>query len=346
MHDRGRFSPPTVEEGNGIPEPAAGRLWLLTTGGTISTTVDPQTGHSAPTLGADDLRRPIERDHPGLELRAVAMDSRPSWALAPTEMLAIARRARDLARDAETRGVVVTHGTTTLEYTAFLADALLDRDSPVVFTGSMRKADHPDADGPGNLADAVAVAASDAARGNGALVVFAGRVIGAGRAWKARRLDPDAFVDTTGDLGTVRGGEVRISPRASRIGPLRGELEPHVGYIKVLPGMDPNLLHAHAQGMRGVVLEALPGVGGVPGELHDSLAAIAARMPVVVAPRSPFGVVPETPSGGTGEPLAGLPLLSPGALTAEQAWLLLMLVLGEEQDAESARRRYREEVFR
>ena len=69
-------------------------------------------------------------------------------------------------------------------------------------------------------------------------------------------------------------------------------------------------------------------------------------MPVVVAPRSPFGVVPETPSGGTGEPLADLPLLSPGALTAEQAWLLLMLVLGEERDPESARRRFHEEVFR
>ena len=334
------------EEGNGIPEPAAGRLWLLTTGGTISTTVDRETGRSAPTLGADDLRRLVGRNHPGLELQAVAMDARPSWALSVDEMLAIARRARDLARDPATRGVVITHGTTTLEYTAFLADALLDRRTPVVLTGSMRKADHPDPDGPRNLADAVTVAASEAARGNGALVVFAGRVIAGSRAWKSRRSDPDAFADTGGDLGSVHDGEVTIVPRTGRIGPFGGELEPRVGFAKIVPGMDPGPLQAYAQEMRGMVVEALPGVGGVPPGLHATLEAVARRMPVVVVPRSPFGVVPETPTGGTGEPLQDLPLLSPGALTAEQAWLLLMLVLGEERDPESARRRFREEVFR
>src|SRR4051812_27688549 len=188
MHDRSRLCARTrVREGNGISDRSDGRLWLLTTGGTISTTVNRATGRSAPTLGPDALGELVERQHPGIELRADAIDARPSWALSPPEMLSIALRARDLARDPETRGVVLTHGTTTLEYTAFLVDAVLDVDTPVVLTGSMRKADHPDADGPGNLADAMAVAASDAARGNGALVVFAGRVIAAGRAWKSRR---------------------------------------------------------------------------------------------------------------------------------------------------------------
>jgi L-asparaginase len=298
-------------------------------------------------LGADDLRRIVERAHAGIEVHAEAIDARPSWALTPEEMLAIALRARDLAREPGTKGVVLTHGTTTLEYTAFLTDALLDSEAPVVLTGSMRKADHPDADGPRNLADAIAVASSDAARDKGALVVFAGRVIAAGRAWKRSRLDPDAFIDTAGDLGSVHDGEVRIAPRGTRLGPYKGELEPRVGFVKVVPGMSPGLLEAAVVGeSRGLVLEALPGVGGVPGELHQVLGAIARRMPVVVAPRSPFGTVPETPSGGTGEPLAELPLVSPGPLTAEQAWLLLMLVLGEERDADSARRRFREEVSR
>jgi L-asparaginase/Glu-tRNA(Gln) amidotransferase subunit D len=127
---------------------------------------------------------------------------------------------------------------------------------------------------------------------------------------------------------------------------MAGNLDSRVGFVKVVPGMPMGLLEAAADGMRGLVLEALPGVGGVPPELHDVLAAVAQAMPAVVAPRSPFGNLAEAPSGGTGEPLAGLPLLSAGPLTAEQAWLLLMLVLGEEQDAESARRRFGEEVFR
>jgi L-asparaginase len=349
MHDRGRFSAPTDWGGNGISDPSDGRLWLLTTGGTISTTVDRSTGRSAPTIGPEGLRRLVRQRHPGIDVHAEAIDARPSWALTPEEMLAIALRARELARDPGTRGVVLTHGTTTLEYTAFLADAVLDGDTPVVLTGSMRKADQADADGPGNLGDALAVAASDAARGKGALVVFAGRVIAAGRAWKSRRVDADAFVDTEGDLGTVRNGDVRIARgtgRTGRTGPFAGVLETRVGFVKVMPGMQPALLEAAADGMRGLVLEALPGVGGVPEQLHVALGSVAQTMPVVVAPRSPFGTAPEVPSGGTGEPLAELPLLSPGALTAEQAWLLLMLVLGEEQDAESARRRFRGEVFR
>src|SRR3954452_15041539 len=161
MQQRGRSPAPTGREGSRISEPSSGRLWLLTTGGTISTTVDRETGHSSPTLGADQLRRLVAATPGGFELRTATIDARPSWALSPAEMTAIARRARDLAREPETRGVVVTHGTTTLEYTAFLADALLDGDTPVVLTGSMRKADHPDADGPRNLADALTVAASD-----------------------------------------------------------------------------------------------------------------------------------------------------------------------------------------
>src|SRR5262249_39193988 len=154
--------------------------------------------------------------------------------------------------------------------------------------------------GPRNLADAVAVAASPAARGQGGLVVFAGRVIAGGRAWKSRRLDSDAFVDTAGDLGTVRDGVVTISDRTGRIGPFRGDLEPRIAYVKIVPGMHAAAIEASAQDALGLVVEALPGVGGLPPTLHDSLARVAQRMPVVLAPRSPFGMVPETPSGGTG----------------------------------------------
>src|SRR3954467_4867790 len=99
MHDRGRLFPPTDWGGNGISDRSDGRLWLLTTGGTISTTVNRATGRSAPTLGPDALRELVERQHPGIELRADAIDARPSWALNPPEMLSIALRARDLARD-------------------------------------------------------------------------------------------------------------------------------------------------------------------------------------------------------------------------------------------------------
>ena len=158
-------------------------------------------------------------------------------------MAGIATAARDAARQPEVRGVVVTHGTTTLEYTAFLADLFLDVDTPVVFTGAMRRADHADPDGPRNLRDAVEVAASDEARGDGALVVFSGRILHASGAWKARRMDLDAFVDLGGQLGRVSNGLIEVAatsePRGRRPDPFAGRIDPNVALIKAVPGMAP-----------------------------------------------------------------------------------------------------------
>jgi L-asparaginase len=301
---------------------------VLTTGGTIATTTDRATGQSSPTLGARvaDLAA-VD----GVDVTVEEVSSVPSWRIGPQEMARIARRAATCAETAGVDGVVVTHGTTTLEYTAFLTHLLLRSETPVVLTGSMRRADQPVPDGPGNLRDALLVAATPEARGLGALVVFAGRILGGGRAWKANRSDRDAFVDLSGrDVGAIRDGVVSVVDRPARPRPFEGELEPRVHLVKLMPGDDGDSIDAAADaGARGLVIEALPGSGGVPPRALESLKAVAGRIPVVVASRAPFGRQPDAPTGGTGEPLAGMPLLSARSLSAEQAWLLLMLVLGE-----------------
>ena len=301
---------------------------LLTTGGTIATTSDPPTGRSSPTLG---VRVAELADVQGIDVTVEEVSSVPSWRLDPLEMGRIARSAAMLAETAGVDGVVVTHGTTTLEYTAFLAHLIVGSDTPVVLTGAMRRADDPEPDGPTNLRDSLLVAAATEARGLGALVVFAGRIIGAGRAWKANRSDRDAFVDLSGhDVGAIREGVLSIVDRPARPRPFKGELEPHVHLIKLMPGDQGRAIDtAAAAGARGLVIEALPGSGGVPPRALESLRSVAGRIPVVVASRAPFGRQPDAPTGGTGEPLAGIPLLSARSLSAEQAWLLLMLVLGE-----------------
>jgi L-asparaginase len=242
----------------------------------------------------------------------------------------IARSAATLADTAGVDGVVVTHGTTTLEYTAFLMHLIVGSDTPVVLTGAMRRADDPEPDGPTNLRDSLLVAAATEARGLGALVVFAGRIIGAGRAWKANRSERDAFVDLSGrDVGAIRDGAIAIDDRPARPRRFGGALEARVKLVKLTPGNDGSAIEAASSGARGLVIEALPGSGGVPPGAIEALTKAAVRMPVVVASRAPFGNQPPAPTGGTGEPLAGIPLLSAGSLSAEQAWLLLMLVLGE-----------------
>jgi L-asparaginase len=309
---------------------------VLTTGGTIATTMDPSTQRSSPTLGIGvaDLV-----DVEGIDLTVEEISSVPSWRLEPADMARIARRAATLAENPGVDGVVITHGTTTLEYTAFLAHLILRSDTPVVVTGAMRRADDPSPDGPANLRDALLVASAPEAQGLGALVVFAGRILGAGRVWKAGRSERDAFADLSGrDVGVVREGLVEIGDRPARPRPFSGRLEPRVQLIKLVPGTDGAGIRAAATGARGLVVEALPGSGGVPPAALDAVREVASRIPIVVASRAPFGNQADTPTGGTGEPLAGMPLLSAGSLSAEQAWLLLMLVLGETQEAGAAAR--------
>src|SRR3954468_1392969 len=154
---------------SGAPLPAR-RVRILGAGGTIS-----MTGASAtPELDAEALVEAL----PGLEgrdgLTARTLYNVPSAHLRLADQLSICREARDAARRGI--GVVVTHGTDTLEETAMLCDIINDAEAPVVFTGAIRPASAPGADGPANLVDAVSVAASEGAAGHGVLVVFGGEI--------------------------------------------------------------------------------------------------------------------------------------------------------------------------
>ena len=308
---------------------------LLTTGGTVATTFDAVARHSQPALAATDLRD--FATVPDVELDAREIFRVASWTLDPPAMAGIAAAARDAARNPSVRGVVVAHGTSTLEYTAFLTDLLLDPGSPVVFTGAMLRADHPTPDGPGNLRDAVRVAASDDARDLGALVVLDGRIMSARSVWKARKVGRDAFVDLDGDVGIVSSSSVIIGRRPGRRAALSGPLATDVAFVKAVPGADGRMIDAAIEGgALGLVVEGLPGIGGIPPAMQPAILAAARKVPVVIASRAPYGRLPAEPTGGTGEPLVGGGLLSAGGLTAEQAWLLLMVVLGEHPDRQAA----------
>lgn len=307
---------------------------LITTGGTIATTSDKGSRHTAAALGSSDIANLLDADS-GIEVSEIALS--PSWALTPSDFVRIATAARDDARSGRYRGVVVTHGTSTLEYSAFMADLLNNSAVPIVFTGAMRYANDPEPDGPRNLADAVRVAAHAGARGHRSLVVFAGLIIGSRWAWKLKRDQPDAFISTDGQPGHV--DETVQLPQRAPMGPVfDGRLDEAVALLKLYPGIDDRILEsAVSSGIHGLVLEAMPGAGGVPPHLHRALSGAATRIPVVIASRAPVGRVPSPPTGGTGEPLSGMGLISSRDLTSEKAWLLLMCALGQASSPQAVR---------
>jgi L-asparaginase len=181
---------------------------LLATGGTIACTLDGH-GRAVKTLGAADLLASVAMP-PGIDARAHDYGLLSSWDVAPPEMLDMARRVDELLADYD--GVVVTHGTDTLEETAAMLSFAVRSDAPVVVTGAMRASDEPGADGSRNLAAALRVAAHPEAAGRGALVVLDDEVHRAVTVTKRHSSATSAFGSPdTGPIGLVHGERVSFA---------------------------------------------------------------------------------------------------------------------------------------
>ncbi len=246
---------------------------------------------ATPQLDADALIAtiPALAEHDGLEARTVT--NQPSAHLTLDDQLRICREARDTARRGI--GVVVTHGTDTLEETAMLCDVIHDAEAPIVFTGAIRPASAPGADGPANVVDAVSIAASEAAAGMGVLVCFGGEIH---HARGARKTDTTSLVafssPQTGPLGRVTEGHPTIWSRIPRNPPLDPpHLDRRVLVVPTTAGDDGTLARAALDTEPdGVVIGTL-GAGHLAPTLIDLWAAAAERIPVVAYCRPERGVV-------------------------------------------------------
>jgi L-asparaginase len=236
------------------------------------------------------------------------------------------------AIEAGASGVVVTHGTDTIEETVYLLDRSLPPDIPVVVTGAMRNISELSWDGPANLMAAIRVAASRGARGRGAMVVMDERIIQGAEAVKTHTEEFGTFQSPNwGPLGIVDHGEVlfyRESRRKHALTP--GMPAQPVDLIKVVAGADSRLLEASLEsGARGVVLEAL-GRGNVPPAVVPGIRRwIEAGRPVVVTSRSLRGRVLDTYAyAGGGHELKEMGVIFADHLTGQQARIELMLAVG------------------
>ena len=319
---------------------------ILTTGGTIASLPHPETGAKHPTVSGADLVASV----PGLgvvaDVQVEEVASESSWNLTPGHMLAVARRAGEVLSGPEVDGVVVTHGTDTLEETAFLIDLTLRSDGPVAVVGAMRSPDEPSADGPRNLLNAVRFVSAPEARGAGAVVAMNDEIHAA--RW-VRKLDSglaSAFRSPgRGPIGGVTPDSVElpwVPPRGFRIDP-PAELGHEVALVSAYPGMDGAVIEAalDATGAAGLVVEGT-GSGNVPGSAVGGVqSALGRGLPVILATRVPGGA---TRSGygspGGGAALRELGAVGAGPLSAGKARLLLMLLLAGGLSGEAAAREY------
>ncbi len=317
-------------------------IHLLFTGGTISMHRDRAAGGNVPAHGGEALvgfTDGLDRIGP---YRIENWAMLPACHFGPDRLWALRERVRQLAESKEVRGIVITHGTDTLEETAYLLDRTLDPNVPVALTGAMRTAGDEEWDGPRNLLDAAAVAASHPGARPGVMVVFHGKVFAGRTAVKTHATDLDAFAAPHfGPLGRVTDGCVVFDAgkrggypftggwEAGKSGPLEpSTLSARVALIPMVVGDNGELLDLARPEHDGVVVVAF-GSGNVPPGAVPAIGRwIEEGKPVVLASRCPGGMVlPLYAFEGGGARLVTMGAIPAGPRTQSQARMELMIAV-------------------
>jgi L-asparaginase len=304
---------------------------LISTGGTIASRHSEAEGAVVAGLGGSALLAALHDPLEGIDVRVEEFRELNSFALTLADAHGLVAAIRAALAQPDCAGVVVTHGTDTMEESAYLADILVDGDKPVVFTGAQRHAGDADSDGPRNIADAIRVAASPAARGIGAAIVFEGEIHAARDVTKAHASRTDAFRSPgLGKIGEVDLDEVHLyrHPGPRRVVEDAGLVE-EVELMRMALGMTPAFLdYCAANGARGVVIEGF-GRGNAPRGFAQAVARLTeAGVPVLVASRCGEGRTRTVYGGDSGAAtLVGAGAMLTGTLSGLKARLLLSALL-------------------
>jgi L-asparaginase len=307
------------------------KIVLLATGGTIASRYDAKLGRTVASQRADELLRMLPQVADFAEIEVHDIATIPSYQMDLQFAFGLARRIKDVLDRPEVAGVVVTHGTDTMEETCYLADLLLDSDKPAVFTGAQRAHDDPQSDGPFNLLNALRVAASPLTRGLGAMICFNATIHAARDVTKVHASAVETFQSYEhGALGEVDGAKVIIHRRPVLRRSFKVDrLEERVELFRLALGIDLCGLEAAIErSVAGLVIEGF-GRGNGPSRLTE-LVRLATRknIPVVITSRCPAGrVQPVYGGGGGGRDLADAGGIFAGDLKGPKARLLLMVLL-------------------
>lgn len=316
-------------------------VYVVGTGGTIASKFDVKIGGHVSAASVQDLAAAVP-ELPGVaeikmlehsNINSALMDTRTAFTLRDT--------LNKVLKDENVAGVVVTHGTATLEETAYLMDLTLGSDKPVVFTGAQRNFDEKDPDGPRNLLYAAMIAAHPEARARGVLVALAGEIHAARFATKVTPEGLTCFGSRDGGpVGTVTKQSVTFFSMPQRRLHLDvNHVKENVHVIKMVQGSSDLLFRACIrERVEGIVIEGTGG-GNVNLPFYEgACAALDIGIPVVAGIRLPSGA-PHPGKGykGSWQSMINKGAISSGYLSGIKARILLMVALAQTSDRERLR---------
>ncbi|MDQ0225075.1 asparaginase [Metabacillus niabensis] len=304
-------------------------ILLIHTGGTISMMEDEKTGEVKP-----DAKNPLVdyiSEIPDTVLITSELFHLPSPHITPNHMLKIKEYIERNVNERSINGVVITHGTDTLEETAFFLDITLSLDIPIVITGAMRSSNELGSDGLYNLIAAIKVASSEKAKNLGVLVVMNDEIHTAKNVTKTHTSNIATFQSPQyGPIGIVNKGGVLFhhKPKTSRHLNVK-HLDKNVLLLKAFAGMDDSLLKAISSlKLDGLVIEAL-GQGNLPPYLLPELKTLLNKgIPIILVSRCFNGIVQDVYGyEGGGRHLKELGMIFSNGLNGQKARLKLMIAL-------------------
>ncbi|WP_270942026.1 asparaginase [Romboutsia lituseburensis] len=309
------------------------KVAIVFTGGTISMTVDEKVGAAIPTLSGEQIMSMVTNIDKVAEVEVLNFDEIPGPHITPERMMELKDYVNNLLVREDISGVVITHGTDSLEETAYFLDLTITSIKPVIVTGAMRSSSELGYDGPSNLSAAVCTAISDDAMGKGVLVVLNNEVMLASEATKTNTLALNTFQALgSGPLGIIDCNELVLSKNTGSRTIIDTDIvESKVALLKSGVGMDAEFIKfATDNGYKGIVIEAM-GRGNIPPQMYQGVKyAREKNIPVVIVSRCHSGRVFDSYGYlGSGRDLRNIGCIFGGDLPGQKARVKLMLALGK-----------------
>lgn len=318
------------------------KILIVFTGGTFSMKIDKKTGGAIPSFSGNELLNKIPEAKELADITCYDFGKYPGPHITPELMMTLSKKIRELIKRKDYAGVIVTHGTDTLEETAYFLDLTMKTEIPIVLIGSMKNSSEPDWDGPRNLLDAIHICLNENCRSIGVLVCLNGEINAASEVTKIYTEQIDSFTSLDfGALGFVQNGKVILNRLPRKLETLETDkLVSNVDMLTVYAGMNDKFFRYSADsGVEGIVVEAL-GVGNVPPPAFEGIKyAVEKGIPVVLVSRCPAGGTLDIYSyPGAGKWLYKLGVIFADYLNGQKARVKLMLALGITKDKKKLRK--------